>query len=261
MKYALSHAALAACLAAAAVSTAAHAQNLAIVNGKPVPSARLQALEQQMARAGRPVDDAARQQLREEAILREIFVQEAERRGLRARPEVKAQLELATQTVLIRELFADQQRRQPVTDAELRAEYDRLVKQMGQEYRARHILLGSEEEAKAVLAELDKGTRFEDLAKQRSKDPGSAAKGGDLDWATPDMFVPEFGNAMKALNKGEVTRTPVQSPFGWHVIRLDDTRAAQVPPFDDVKPQLQQQMQQQRLVQFQEELRAKAKVQ
>ena len=260
MKPILSHAVRAACLITV-LTTSVHAQNLAIVNGKPVPTARLHALEQQMARAGRPLDDNARQQLREEAILREIFVQEAERRGLRARPEVKAQLELATQTVLIRELFADEQRRRPVTDAELRAEYDRLAKEMGQEYRARHILLGSEEEAKAVIAELNKGARFEELAKQRSKDPGSAAKGGDLDWASADQFVPEFGQAMARLNKGEVTREPVKSPFGWHVIRLDDTRAAQVPPFEDVKPQLQQQMQQQRLVLFQEALRARAKVQ
>ncbi|MCX7694013.1 peptidylprolyl isomerase [Tepidimonas taiwanensis] len=237
------------------------AQNIAIVNGKPVPTARLKALEQQVARSGRPVDDAVRQQLREEAILREIFMQEAERRGLRASPEVKAQLELATQTVLIRELFADEQRRHPVTDADLKAEYDRIAASMGQEYRARHILVGSEDEAKAIIAELGKGARFEELAKQRSKDPGSGANGGDLDWATPDMFVPEFSEAMVKLGKGEVTSTPVKSPFGWHVIRLDDTRKAQLPPFEDVKPQLQQQLQQKRLAEFQEALRAKAKVQ
>lgn len=237
------------------------AQNLAIVNGKPVPTARLKALEQQVARSGRPVDDAVRQQLREEAILREIFMQEAERRGLRASPEVKAQLELATQTVLIRELFADEQRRHPVTDADLKAEYDRIAASMGQEYRARHILVGSEDEAKAIIAELGKGARFEELAKQRSKDPGSGANGGDLDWATPDMFVPEFSQAMVKLGKGEVTPTPVKSSFGWHVIRLDDTRKAQLPPFEDVKPQLQQQLQQKRLAEFQEALRAKAKVQ
>ncbi|MDM7462782.1 MAG: peptidylprolyl isomerase [Tepidimonas taiwanensis] len=243
------------------LATPALAQNLAIVNGKPVPTARLKALEQQMARSGRPVDDAVRQQLREEAILREIFMQEAERRGLRASPEVKAQLELATQTVLIRELFADEQRRHPVTDADLKAEYDRIAASMGQEYRARHILVGSEDEAKAIIAELGKGARFEELAKQRSKDPGSGANGGDLDWATPDMFVPEFSQAMVKLGKGEVTPTPVKSPFGWHVIRLDDTRKAQLPPFEDVKPQLQQQLQQKRLAEFQEALRAKAKVQ
>ncbi|MDM7456430.1 MAG: peptidylprolyl isomerase [Tepidimonas sp.] len=237
------------------------AQNVAIVNGKPVPLARLKALEQQVARTGRPVDDAVRQQLREEAILREIFVQEADKRGLRSSPEVKAQLELATQTILIRELFADYQRRHPVTDADLQAEYERLNATSGQEYRTRHILVSSEDEAKAIIAELAKGARFEELAKQRSKDPGSGANGGDLDWATPDMFVPEFSQAMVKLAKGETTSTPVKTSFGWHVIRVDDVRKAQLPPLEDIKPQLQQQLQQQRLAEFQESLRSKAKVQ
>ncbi|MFN3957784.1 MAG: peptidylprolyl isomerase [Tepidimonas ignava] len=258
MKHTLTRAVLAMALASAG---AVHAQNLAIVNGKPVPSARLKALEQQVARSGRPVDDQVRAQLKEEAILREIFMQEAERRGLRASPEVKAQLELATQTVLIRELFADEQRRHPVTDAELRAEYDRIAQAMGQEYRARHILVDSEDEAKAVLAELAKGAKFEDLARQRSKDKGSGANGGDLDWATPDVFVPEFGQAMAQLGKGQTTAAPVKTQFGWHIIRVDDVRKAQLPDFEAVKPQLQQQLQQQKLAKFQDELRAKAKVQ
>lgn len=260
MNNVLSRVAVATCLAAG-LAMPTLAQNVAIVNGKPVPMARLKALEQQMARSGRPVDDAVRQQLREEAILREIFVQEADKRGLRSSPEVKAQLELATQTILIRELFADHQRRHPVTDADLKAEYDRLNATSGQEYRARHILVASEDEAKAIIAELAKGARFEELAKQRSKDPGSGANGGDLDWATPDVFVPEFSQAMVKLGKGETTSTPVKTPFGWHVIRVDDVRKAQLPPLDDIKPQLQQQLQQQRLAEFQESLRSKAKVQ
>ncbi|WP_334153356.1 peptidylprolyl isomerase [Tepidimonas sp.] len=260
MNNVLSRVAVATCLAAG-LAMPALAQNVAIVNGKPVPMARLKALEQQMARSGRPVDDAVRQQLREEAILREIFVQEADKRGLRSSPEVKAQLELATQTILIRELFADYQRRHPVTDADLKAEYDRLNATSGQEYRARHILLASEDEAKAIIAELGKGARFEELAKQRSKDPGSGANGGDLDWATPDVFVPEFSQAMVKLGKGQTTSAPVKTPFGWHVIRVDDVRKAQLPPLDDIKPQLQQQLQQQRLAEFQESLRSKAKVQ
>ncbi|MGQ9723946.1 MAG: peptidylprolyl isomerase [Tepidimonas sp.] len=260
MNNVLSRVALATCLAAG-LAVPALAQNVAIVNGKPVPMARLKALEQQVARSGRPVDDALRQQLREEVILREIFLQEADKRGLRSSPEVKAQLELATQTILIRELFADYQRRHPVTEADLRAEYDRLAASSGQEYRARHILVASEDEAKAIIAELGKGARFEDLAKQRSKDTGSGANGGDLDWATPDMFVPEFSQAMVKLGKGEVSATPVKSPFGWHVIRVDDVRKTQLPPLEDVKPQLQQQLQQRRLAEFQESLRSKAKVQ
>jgi len=260
MNHVLSRVAVATFLTAG-LTLPALAQNVAVVNGKPVPAARLKALEQQVERSGRPLDDAMRQQLREEVILREIFAQEADKRGLRSSADYKAQLELAAQTILIRELFADYQRRNPVTDAELKAEYDRIGAAAGQEYRARHILVDTEEGAKALIAELGKGAKFEDLAKQRSKDTGSGANGGDLDWATPDVFVPEFSQAMVKLNKGEVTAAPVRSQFGWHVIRLDDVRKAQLPALDDIKPQLLQQLQQQRLARFQEDLRAKAKVQ
>ena len=170
-------------------------------------------------------------------------------------------MELARQTILIRELFADEQQKNPVTDAEIKGEYDKFVAANGgKEYRARHILVEKEEQAKAIIASLKKGAKFEDLAKKQSKDPGSGANGGDLDWASPGNFVKEFSDAMVALNKGQSTATPVKSQFGYHIIRLDDVREAQLPKFDDVKAQIAQQLQQQRLGQFQQDMRAKAKV-
>ncbi|OZA84697.1 MAG: peptidylprolyl isomerase, partial [Burkholderiales bacterium 34-67-9] len=139
---------------AATLALPAYAQNLAIVNGKPVPTARLNTLVQQAERGGRTVDDAMRAQLREEAIMREIFAQEAERRGLRASPEFRAQVQLATQTLLIRELFADFQRKNPVTDAQVQAEYAKFAAaNQGQEFRVRHILVETEAEARAILGE------------------------------------------------------------------------------------------------------------
>ena len=237
------------------------AQNIAIVNGKAVPKARMEALAQQVAKSGRPMTPEMEGQMREEVIAREVFMQEAEKQGVAASDDFKTQMELARQTIMIRELFANYQKTHPVTDAELKAEYDKFVAANGgKEYKVRHILVENEADAKAIIASLKKGGKFEDIAKKQSKDPGSAAKGGDLDWANPSSYVPEFTEALLKLNKGQMTDTPVKSQFGYHVIRVDDIRSAQLPAFDDVKPQIAQQMQQQKLAAYQEELRKKAKV-
>src|SRR6188768_1631660 len=250
-------------LAAAIVGTAlpVAAQNVAIVNGKPVPTARVDMLAAQLAKAGRPVGPEMQTQLKDEVIAREIFMQEAQKRGLDVTDDYKAQMELARQTILIRELFAEYQKANPVTDAEVKAEYDKFAAANGgKEYKARHILVEKEDDAKKIIADLKKGAKFEDIAKKQSKDPGSGQNGGDLDWANPASFVPEFSEAMIKLNKGETTAAPVKSQFGWHIIRVDDIRQAQLPKLEEVKPQVTQQLQQQRLQKYQEELRAKAKV-
>ncbi len=247
--------------AAALIALPALAQNVAIVNGKPVPSSRVDALAAQVAKSGRPVTPDLAAQIKDEVITREIFMQEAQKRGLDASDDFRVQLDLARQAILIRELFADYQKKNPVTDAEVKAEYDKYVAANGgKEYRARHILVAKEDEAKAIIASLKKGGKFEEIAKKQSKDPGSGANGGDLDWAAPGNYVPEFSKAMVALKKGQLTDAPVKSQFGWHIIRLDDVREAQMPKFEDVKPQIAQQLAQQKLSQFQDDLRNKAKV-
>jgi peptidyl-prolyl cis-trans isomerase C len=244
----------------AGLSLSVAAQNIAIVNGKAVPTSRAEALAQQVARSGRPMTPEVEAQIKEEVIAREIFMQEAQKRGLDATPEYKTQIELARQTILIRELFAEFQKTSAVTDADVQAEYDKFVAANGgKEYRARHILVETQAQAEAILASLKKGGKFEDIAKKQSKDPGSGANGGDLDWAAAGNYVKEFSDAMVALNKGQVS-APVQSQFGFHIIRLDDVREAQLPKLEDVKPQIVQQMTQQRMAAFQQELRAKAKV-
>jgi len=243
------------------LSAVADAQNVAIVNGKAVPMARVEALSQQVARSGRQVTPEMQQQIKDEVIAPEVFIQEAQKMGLDASEDFKTQMELARQTILIRELFTNYQKTHPVTDADIQAEYDKFAASNGgKEYRARHILVEKEAEAKAIIAQLKKGGKFDEIAKKASKDPGSGAKGGDLDWAPAGNYVAEFATALKALTKGQTTDTPVKSQFGYHVIRLDDIRDAQLPKLDDVKPQVAQQLQQQKLAKYQEELRNKAKV-
>ncbi len=240
---------------------AVSAQNIAIVNGKAVPTSRVEALTQQLTKSGRPVTPEMQGQLRDEVITREVFMQEAKKRGLDVTKDFRIQMELARQSLLIRELFNDYQSKNPVTDADAKAEYDKFAAANGgKEYKARHILVDNEADAKAIIASLKKGGEFEEIAKKSSKDPGSGANGGDLDWAAANSYVKEFSDAMVALEKGKTTETPVKSQFGYHVIRLDDTREAQLPKFEEVKPQITQQLTQQRLAQFQQDLRAKAKV-
>ncbi|MFM2112046.1 MAG: hypothetical protein RLZZ271_706 [Pseudomonadota bacterium] len=253
------HLVIAAALMAAAT---AQAQNIAIVNGKAVPMSRLDAIKAQIARSNRAVPKDMEAQLKDEIIMREIMAQEAAARGLQNSASYKDQVELARQTLLIRELIADEQKKSGVNDAAVKAEYDRFAAANAKEYRASHILVDKEEEAKAIIESLKKGGKFDEIAKKQSKDTGSGEKGGDLDWANPSSFVPEFSQAMVKLTKGQMTETPVRTKFGFHVIRLDDSRdAADLPKFEEVKDQIRQQLEQQSVAKLQEKLRAKAKVQ
>jgi len=242
-------------------ATAVMAQNVAIVNGKAVPKTRLDSLAQQIESSGRPITPEMQGQLREEVIAREIFMQEADKLGLAATDDFKVQMELARQTILIRQLFADFQKKNPVTDADLKAEYEKFAAANGgKEYKAHHILVEKEADAKSIIVNLKKGAKFEDIAKKQSKDTGSGANGGDLDWANPSSYVPEFSAALLKLNKGQLSAEPVKTQFGFHVIRVDDVRDVKLPAFEEVKPQIAQQMQQEKLSEFQQNLRTKAKV-
>jgi peptidyl-prolyl cis-trans isomerase C len=250
--------------AAFALPIGAQAQNIAMVNGKPVPKARVDAflkqIQAQAATQGQQLPPDLDQRVRDKVVMDEIFTQEAEKRGLAATPEYKQQMEQARQAVLTQALLTDYAKSHSVTDAEIQAEYDKFKAQSaGTEYHAHHILVEKEDEAKALIAQIKGGASFEELAKKNSKDPGSGANGGDLDFAAPSSYVPEFSQAMIKLKKGEMTQAPVKSQFGYHIIRLDETREAQFPPLDDVKGQLKQRMEQQKLAAYRDELRAKAK--
>jgi peptidyl-prolyl cis-trans isomerase C len=250
--------------AAALAPVAAHAQNIAIVNGKAVPKSRVDALmvqvNKQAAARGQQLPPNIDELVRDKVVLDEMFVQEAERRGLASSADYKAQMELARENILIQALFSEYEKKNPITDAEVKAEYDKFKAQAsGTEYRARHILVEKEDEAKALIAQIKGGANFEDLAKKNSKDPGSGQNGGDLDFASGSAYVPEFSQAMTKLKKGEMTETPVKTQFGYHIIRLEDTRDAQLPPLEDIKPQIEQRLGQQKIAAFRDEVRRKSK--
>ncbi|MFT5533740.1 MAG: peptidyl-prolyl cis-trans isomerase C [Burkholderiaceae bacterium] len=239
----------------------AMAQNIAVVNGKAIPSSRADLMVKQAATQGQADTPELRKMVKEELINREVLVQEADKLGLGNSADVKSQLEIARQSLVIRALVGDYVKKHPVSDADVKAEYDKFKATAGdKEYRARHILVEKEDEAKAIIVKLKAGSKFEDLAKA-SKDPGSAANGGDLDWASPASFVKPFSDAMVALAKGSYTEVPVKTQFGYHVIKLEDTRAAKVPTMEEVKPQIAESLQQKKLQEYQQELRTKAKVQ
>jgi peptidyl-prolyl cis-trans isomerase C len=239
----------------------AFAQNAAIVNNKPIPKQKVDDLVQMLTAQGRPDTPELRAAVRDELIARELFMQEAEKKGLSRQAAVQRQLEESRQQILISALIADYLKANPIKDADITAEYEKMKKQAGgKEYKARHILVEKEDDAKKIVDQLKKGAKFEDLAKQ-SKDTGSAANGGELDWSTPASFVKPFSDAMVKLEKGKFTETPVQSQFGWHVIRLDDVRDVAPPPLEQVKQQVTQQLQRQKVQELQQSLRAKAKIQ
>lgn len=249
-------------LLAAFAAAPAFAQNIAVVNGTPIPKARADALIEQLVHQGQQNTPQLQTAVREELVNREILMQEALRRGLPNRPDIKAQIAVAQQTVVLRALIEDFVKNNTPSDAEVTARYNALIKDAGgKEYHLHHILVDNEQQAKDLIAKIKGGASFEDLAKQYSKDPGSGKNGGDLDWSDPKAYVPEFATAATHLQKGQMTDTPVHTQFGWHIIRLDDTRAITPPPLEQVRPQIVQQIQQEKLQAFEEGLRKNAKIQ
>lgn len=233
---------------------------VATVNGSAVPQNRADALLAEQKAQGVAETEQLRAQVKEELVRREVLSQAAKGKGLDKKPEVIGQMELARQAVLIRAYLQDYMRSRPVNDADLKKEFDGINKQLGgKEYKARHILVEKEDEAKDIIGKLKKGEKFEDLAKQ-SKDPGSKDRGGDLGWSTPANYVKPFGDALVALQKGKYTDAPVKTDFGYHVIQQEDVRDLKLPTFEEAKPALQQRMQQQMVEKHILELRGKAKV-
>ena len=243
-----------------AISGAALAQNIAKINGVAIPMSRADTMIKEMAAQGRPDSPDLRKAIREELINREIMMQEASRLGLAKQPDVETQLEFAKQNVMVRAYIQDYFKRNPITDAQVAAEYAKIRGELGEkEYRTRHILVKTEDLAKGIITKLKAKGKFEDLAKT-SEDPGSKDKGGDLDWATPATFVPEFTQAMMKLKKGEFTETPVKSTFGFHVIRLDDVRDTQLPSIAEAKPRIMEVLQRNQFEKMLADLRTKATI-
>jgi peptidyl-prolyl cis-trans isomerase C len=231
------------------------------VNGVAVPKSRLDFMVQQQAARGAPDNDQTRAMVREELVNREIVAQEAAKSGIAKTAEVQNQLDLARQEIIVGAYVRDWVRKHPVSDADIQKEYDKARSQTGdKEYKPRHILLETEDEAKDMIAQLKKGAKFDELATKNSKDSGTKERGGDLDWNVPGVFDKQFSDAMVKLEKGKYTETPVQTKFGFHVIQLDDVRPVKFPALADVKPRIQQQLVQAKIEELVRGLRAKAKV-
>jgi peptidyl-prolyl cis-trans isomerase C len=231
------------------------------VNGVLIPKSYFDAMNKEREASGQPASPEITQAIKDELISREVITQAAKKKGIDKDAAIAAQMDMARQAVLIRAFFDDYVKANPISDAQLKATYDQFSAQLGDnEYKARHILVDSEDEAKTIIANLKRGDSFEKLAKEKSKDTGSKENGGDLDWGSAARYVPEFGNALKALQKGQTTDTPVKSPFGYHVIRLDDVRAMKKPAFDEVKENFRQRAQQEMVGRLVQELRSKAKI-
>lgn len=247
----------------------AAANAAATVNGKVISKARVDYILRQRAnqpgQPGHPQQPAleneqARKAILEDLITREVIVQEADRSGITRRSDSQTQLELARQQVVIQLFVQNYFRIHPIADDAIKAEYTKVRAQRGdREYKARHILVDSENEAKDLIGKLKKGDKFEELAKL-SKDASNRDRGGDLDWAPASNYVKPFADALVKLEKGKVSDTPVQTQFGWHVIQLDDLRQANFPEYEKVKQQIQNALQEREIQRVARELRAKARI-
>ena len=252
---------IAAVLAAAPAAAAQNAAPAAKVNGTSIPQYRLDAAVRSRLQQGQQETPEMRKAIREALINQEVVAQEAVKRGLDKQPNVAARLELDRQTALVNAYFEDYLRKNPITDDMLRKEYERLKPELpAREYKVRHILVEKEEDAKNLIAQIRKGASFEKLAAEHSKDSGSRARGGDLDWAPAERYVKPFAEAVTRLKKGAMTETPVQTDFGFHVIRVEDERATKIPSFEEAKQQLHQIVQNQIVQRAISDLRSKAKV-
>ncbi|MDX9994930.1 MAG: peptidyl-prolyl cis-trans isomerase [Rhodocyclaceae bacterium] len=241
-------------------SPAFAADPVAKVNGKAIPANRANVLIANQMAQGQAKTPELEAAVKEELVRREVLTQEALKKGVDKKSDVQAQLDLARQGVLIGAYLNEYARNVKITDDDTRAEYDKIKAALGEkEYKARHILVEKEGEAKDIIEKLKKGEKFDELAKA-SKDPGSKDRGGELGWANKSSYVPAFSEAMAKLEKGKYTESPVQSNFGWHVIQLDDVRELKAPAFDEVKPQILQRMRQQAVEKHILDLRGKAKV-
>lgn len=244
--------------AATALAAPAALAQVARVNGTAIPQARADALLKEVMAQGQKDSPELRAMIRQELISREVMAQEAVKLGLNKNPEVSLQLDLARQDILIRAYLSDAQRKTPVSDDALRKAHERFKDSpAANEYRARHILVGSEAEARDIIKEIRGGADFAKIAAARSRDEGTKAAGGELSWAAPNSYVRPFAEALARMKKGELTENPVQTNFGWHVIRLEDTRPLS---FEAIKPQLQQVVQREMIQKQIEDLRAKAKI-
>jgi peptidyl-prolyl cis-trans isomerase C len=246
----------------AAAATTAPAGVAATVNGTAISTATVDMMVKERTAQGQPDTPELRKAIIDNLAMQTLVANEGVKKGLDKSEDVTRQLELIKQSMTANAFIQDWIKANPVTDATIKAEYDKMVSSAGgNEYKARHILVKEEADAKAIVAKLKKDAKaFAALAKEKSMDPGSKVNGGDLGWFNPASMVPEFGAAVAKLEKGKFTEEPVKSQFGYHVILLEDSRPITPPPLEQVKEQLKQQLQRTSMKTFLDKLKADAKI-
>ncbi len=245
----------------AAIATEGGSKTVATVNGQAITQEMLDVYTQQRTRRMPPgAPQPSRQAMVEELVNMELVKQDAEKRKIDQLPEVQRELAWHRRGVLVSKAMRDYLEKHPITEAELKTAYDEEVKKLGgTEYHARHILLENEADAKAVIKALDGGADFAELAKEKSTGP-TGKNGGDLGWFSPKQMVKPFADAVAAMKPGSYSKQPVKTQFGWHVIKLEETRPMQPPAFDQVKPQLKTRLQNDRIEDYLNALKKSARI-
>lgn len=235
---------------------------MATVNGVQIPSSLLEQNVNANVAQGQRDTPELRQLLKDELINREILAQEAAKLGLDKTAEAKTQLAQMRQTLMVELLLNDLIKKNPITDVQIKAEYDQRVQALKneQEYKVALIVTSTEEEAKALIVQLNKGESFEKIATEKSIDP-SKAKGGQVGWVLPAQILPAISNVMVNLNKGALAVAPIRTQAGWNIIKVEDKRAYQAPGLNEAKNDIRQGLQQQQRADFVKRLRDGAKVQ
>lgn len=254
---------IAAIALACSLSLPVYAKDLVTVNGQNISQAQFDQFVSMLVEQGAQDTPQLREQVKQEMIHRLVAVQAAKKEGLQKDPKVRQQIDLASQSILVRALMANYLEKNPVSEKDLKKEYDEIKAEQAdkKEYKLRHILVKDEDTAKSLIKDIKSGkTSFADAAKKDSIDPGSGKNGGELGWGPTSNYVPEFADAVEHMKKGEITSKPVKTQFGWHVIEVEDERAVSMPSFDDAKPQLEKMMRQDALAKYQQDLMDSAKI-
>lgn len=236
------------------------AEAAATVNGKPIKQSWVDFImkdAQARGQKGKGLKNAVINEL----VGSELAYQEATKKGFDKKADLITAAEIGRRKLVVNAFLADYMKKNPVSDADKKAEYERQKKAIGtKEYKAQHILVKTEAEATKILDQINKGGDFKKIAKEKSLDPGSKMKGGDLGWFSPAGMVKPFSDAVKGLKKGTIVTAPVQTQFGWHIIKLNDTRATKTPTYAKAKEGIKRALQQRKLEKLMVGLKDKAKI-
>ncbi len=245
---------------AVSLNSTAYAADAATVNGKPIKQAWVDFIMKDAGARGQK-GDGLKNAVLNELIGSELAYQEAVKKGFDKKADIKIAAEIGERKLVVNAFLADYMDKNPISDAETKAAYEQYKKEIGdKEYKAQHILVKTEAEANDLLAQVNKGADFTKLAKEKSLDSGSKENGGDLGWFSPAGMVKPFGDAVTSLKKGATVSAPVQTQFGWHIIKLNDSRATQIPAYDKAKDSLKRTLQQRKLEELMLGLKDKAKI-